>query len=359
MIPVSKPYFDNKEEEYLQDAIKSGYLTWHGKYVNLFAEKFAQYIGVDCAIACNTGTSAIHLCLLALGITTGDEVITTNLTFASTVFAISYCRATPVLVDIGDDWNIDVSKIEEKITKKTRAIIVVHLYGHPCNMPAIMQIARKHNLYVVEDCAEAIGAKSGDKLTTKRVGSIGDISAFSFFGNKVITTGEGGMVVTDNEELASKVDFYTNQAQVARYYHTDVGYNYRMTNLQAAVGLAQLEKIELILDRRRLLRDRYNSNLSGLGLKLMPSEFNDINWLYSLEVYRRDELIDRLNKLSIESRPFFRPIDSLPMYKTDLKFLKSLEASENGINLPTYCDLSFDEIDLICTIIKKHVRLYG
>jgi perosamine synthetase len=358
MIPVSKPYFDGKEAEYLQDAINSGYLTWHGKFVKLFTDKFAEYTGVDYAIACNTGTSAIHLCLLALGITTGDNVITTNLTFASTVFAISYCGATPVLVDIGDDWNIDVNKIEERITPKTKAIIAVHLYGHPCNMPAIMQIARKHNLYVVEDCAEAIGAKSGDKLVTKKVGSIGDIAAFSFFGNKVITTGEGGMVVTNNKDLAGKVEYYTNQAQVGRYYHTDVGYNYRMTNLQAAVGLAQLEKIGLILDRRRLLRDRYNSNLSGLGLKLMPSEFNDINWLYSLEVYRRDELIDRLSKLEIDSRPFFRPMDSLPMYKTDFKFPKSLEASENGINLPTYCDLSYDNIDMICTVIRKHVKLY-
>jgi len=359
MIPVAKPYFNKLEEQYLNEAIKSGMITFHGKFIPEFEDKFKSYLGTNYALSCSNGTTALHLCLLALGIKPGDEVITTPLTYASTAFAISYCGAKPIFVDIGEDWNIDTTLIENSITSNTKAIIAVHLYGHACDMANIMKIAKKYNLYVVEDCAEALGAKSVKNLHTVKVGSIGDISSFSFFGNKIITTGEGGMVVTNNENLYEKAKYYCCQAQSnIRYYHTDIGYNYRMTNLQAAIGVAQLEKLSLILDRRKVIRDQYNKNLSGLSLKLMSSSNHDVNWLYSLEIEERNILCNRLSKVGIDSRPFFMPLHSMPMYLSKSNFPKAELCSNLGINLPTFCDLTLDEVDIISSIVRKHAELY-
>ena len=247
--PVAIPNLNGNEFKYLTDAFLSTWISSSGKYIDKFESEFSSYSDCTYGVTVSNGTVALHLALVALGISEGDEVIIPDLTFAATINAVLHANATPVIVDIGkDSWCISPDEIKKAITSKTKAIIPVHLYGQPCDMGAIMKIAKKYNLKVIEDCAEAHGAMYGDK----KVGSFGDIGCFSFYGNKVITTGEGGMCTTNNSELNNKMRILRDHGMSAtkRYWHDIVGYNYRMTNLQAAIGLAQLERIEDIHKNR-------------------------------------------------------------------------------------------------------------
>lgn len=359
-IPVAEPSLKGNELRYVNDCIKTNWISSIGEYVTKFENKFAKYCGSKHGIAISNGTHALHLALVALGIGKGDEVIIPNLTFIATANAVAYTGAKPILVDAElRTWNIDVNKIEEKISNKTKAIIPVHLYGHPCDMDKIMKIARKHNIYVIEDAAEAHGAE----YKGKKVGSIGDIGCFSFFGNKIITTGEGGMCITNDKELAERMRFLKDHgmSKEKRYWHPEIGFNYRLTNIQAAIGLAQLENIDKIITKKRKNARLYNSLLKNVkGMTLPPEKkwAKNVYWMYSILIedkfkISRNNLIKKLEKNNIGSRPFFFPINQMPPYKTNVKYHCSEELSKKGINLPSSVNLRRCDIERIVKIIKQ------
>lgn len=357
-IPVANPELIGNEFKYVVDAFLSTWISSSGRYIKLFEEKFAEFCGTKYAIAVSNGTSALHLSLLALGICEGDEVIIPDLTFAATINTILYTNAIPVIVDIErDSWCIDPVEIEKAITPKTRAIIPVHLYGQPANMNTIMNIARKHNLFVIEDAAEAHGAEFGNK----KVGSIGDIGCFSFYGNKVITTGEGGMCVTNSEELAKKIRLLKDHGMstTKRYWHDVIGYNYRMTNLQASIGYAQIERIDSILENRRKVEENYKSELKEIKsitwqLNNLP-ERKKITWLVSCLIpeEKREKVIETLKQVGIDTRPFFYSLGDMEIYKKYV-FSNSVskEISAKGINFPTMNVVHGEIFFILKTILK-------
>lgn len=341
-IPVAEPDLQGNELKYLTDAFLSTWISSRGEYLDRFENEFSKYCGVSEGIAVSNGTVAIHLALKALGIGEGDEVIVPDLTFAATINAVLHANATPVIVDVEEDsWTIDPNKIRAAITSKTKAIIPVHIYGQPCDMASIMSIASEHDLYVIEDAAEAHGAE----FKNKKVGSFGHISTFSFFANKIITTGEGGMCVTNDNDLANRMrmlrDHGMNKSK--RYWHDEVGFNYRMTNLQAAIGCAQLEKIEAILEERRAIENRYKIEFESDVIqwqKNIEGRKKSV-WLVSILCDNRDVLATKLKVKGIDSRPFFYPLSTMDIYKEycDKACLIAKKISEKGLNLPTYIGL--------------------
>ncbi len=360
MIPVSEPYFKGNELKYVSDCIKSNWISSIGKYVTQFEEMFTHFCGTSYAISAVNGTAALHLALSALDIKKDDEVLVPDLTFVATANAVAYCGAKPIFVDVDPyTWNIDPTKLKEKITERTKAVIVVHLYGHPCNMDAIMTLAKQYNLKVIEDAAEAHGAK----YKNIPVGSIGDIGVFSFYGNKIITTGEGGMITTNNTDLANKTRMLRDHAMDSkkRYWHNCVGYNYRLTNIQAAIGVAQMEHIEEFIEIKRRNAYCYNSLLKDTkGITLPPEEKNckNVYWMYSILIEEefgisRDEVMVLLSKEGIDTRPFFYPLHSLPMYKTNTKFPVAENLSLKGLNLPSAATLTEENINFICSKLKS------
>jgi perosamine synthetase len=346
-IPIAEPWLGEEELNNVVLAIKSGWISSQGEFILEFEKKFAQYCSVTHGIATSNGTVALHLALKALGIREGDEVIVPALTFIATANTVTYCNATPVFVDSHPVyWCIDPDRIEERITARTRAIVPVHLYGHPCDMDAIMNIAKKHNLYVIEDAAEAHGAFYGDR----RVGSFGHINCFSFYGNKIISTGEGGMCLTDDEELATRMRILRDHGMNPnrRYWYDVVGFNYRMTNLQAAVGAAQVKKLDMLIARRRQLAAWYQEAFRDLverEMVTLPPDMpwaKSVYWMYSILVEdrfgaARDELINSLKERGIETRPLFYPLHLMPPYQhcDSGAFPVAEEVGRKGINLPS------------------------
>ena len=358
-IPVAKPWLGEKELAYAAECVKTSWISSIGKYVSQFEEEFAQFCGSRYGVTTSNGTTALHLALRSLGVGEGDEVIVPALTFASTAFAVSYTGAVPVFAEADvHTWNIDPSKIEERITAKTKAIIVVHLYGHPADVDPVLEIAQKYNLKVIEDAAEAHGAE----YKGKRVGSLGDVGCFSFYGNKIITTGEGGMLTTDSEALVEKARLLRDVAMSPdkRYWHTDIGFNYRLTNLQAAIGVAQLEKIEEIIKLKRRNAKLYDSLLKDVEGVTLPPEApwaKSVFWMYSILVDEdfggnRDSVMEGLRKKGVDSRPFFYPLHTLPPYATGEKFPVSEDLGKRGINLPSSVTLAEEEIAYIVDVIK-------
>jgi perosamine synthetase len=331
--------------------------------VEKFEEEFKNFCNTKHAISCTNGTVALHLALLAFDIGPGDEVIVPTLTYIATANAVTYCGAKPVFVDSEPDtWNIDPNRIEEKINSNTKGIIVVHLYGHPVDMDLVIKIAKKYNLFVIEDVAEAHGAFYKGKAT----GSMGDISTFSFFGNKIITTGEGGMVVTNDDKLNEKMRMLKSQGMdtVKRYWHPVVGYNYRMTNIQAAIGLGQLENISWHLKKRREIVDLYYKYLENLSeyIKFQAEKNWAIHsyWMFSILLkdtvkVSRNKFIELLKIDGIETRPVFYPVHTMPPYKeTEEKYPIAEKLSKRGINLPTHALLKEEDIAYISIKIKKY-----
>lgn len=362
-IPVAQPALIGNEKQYVMDCLESTWISSTGKYVDQFEAAFAEYCNVKHGISCCNGTAALHLALMALGIQPGDEVIVPTLTFIASANAITYCGAKPVFIDSDPaNWNLDPSLLDNLVTPKTKAILVVHLYGHPANMDPILEFARRHNLFVVEDAAEAHGAL----YKGTRVGSIGDISTFSFYGNKIITTGEGGMVVTNNDEYARRVRLLKGQGMdpQRRYWFPIVGYNYRLTNVAAAIGLAQLENIDWHVSQRQSIAKQYRRHLSsvqGLAFQAEESWAQSVHWMVSVTLDRqqplsRDMLMQLLAESGIETRPLFYPLHSLPSYSEQYPHL-SLPIAEDlaarGINLPTYAGLAEENIQYICNQIKR------
>lgn len=361
-ITMASPVFHGNEKKYLNECVDTGWISANGRFVNDFEKKFAEFCGAKYAISCSNGTVSLHLCLLGLGIGPGDEVIMPALTYIATANCVTYCGAKPVFVDSEPDtFNMDPGKIEEKITGRTKAIMPVHLYGLPCNMDEINRIAQKHNLYVIEDAAEAHGAS----INGKKVGTFGNVGSFSFFGNKIITCGEGGMVVTDDEALYQKMKLLKGQgvSPNKRYWHTIVGYNYRMTNMQAAIGLAQIEEIDWHLAQRRRLMETYAKFLKPYGnlmtTQAEPEGYHHVYWMNNVilsdEVrLERDEVMRRMEARGIEMRPVFYPMHIMPPYlDTSLSLPVAEHLSARGISLPTHANLSDEDIREICESLAE------
>lgn len=365
-LPVMEPSLGGNELKYVSDCISSGWISSQGTYVRRFEEEFAAFHGVPHAISVCNGTAALHLALLARDIGPGDEVIVPNLTFAASANVILHCGATPVLADVTPDtWTLDAGHVRKLITPRTRAIMPVHLYGHPANMDPLLELAEHHGLFIVEDNAEALGAEYRGRKT----GTMGDTGCFSFFANKVITTGEGGMITCRDEALARKIQILRDHGMEKhrRYWHLVPGYNYRLTNLQAAIGLAQMEQLQQFLSRRDEVVARYDSALKHVpGITLPPRApwARNIHWLYSILVDEddaaigRDQLALRLQEHGIETRPFFHPLHIQPPYQPYAKesYPVSVDLAARGLSLPTANDIQDADIDRVCSAISDIVR---
>lgn len=360
MISVSKPYIGQRELELVNDAVMSGWISSSGKYISEFENKFASFCGVNNCIATSNGTVAIHLALLALNIGIGDEVIIPDLTFVATANAVKTAGAVPVFADINEsDWCLCIEDVKRKITPNTKAIITVHLYGTVGDMDGLRNLANENGLYLIEDAAEAHGAM----YKGRSVGSIGDLATFSFFGNKIITTGEGGAITTNSEKLTERIRFLQNHGMSIekRYWHPEVGYNYRITNLQAAIGVAQLERIDLFIEDRDRILHTYKKLLDLPGYKFNPEVNNvkSVNWMTcvlveNLNRFERDSVLVKLKEKGVEARPFFYPLSYFPMYER-VSCKISEKISECGFNLPTYYDLSDSHIIEIVEKFKESI----
>jgi len=361
-IPISQPSITQKEIDYVTDAVKSTWISSLGKYIDRFEEDFAAFCGTKYAITTSNGTVALHLALKAMGIGEGDEVIVPDLSFIATANAVTYSGAKAVFVDI-DSFNlcIDPKAIEAAITPRTKAIMPVHLYGHPADMPSINAIAKKHDLLVIEDAAEAHGATIGDK----RVGNWGFCGTFSFYGNKNLTTGEGGMITTNDEAFYRQCRYLRDHAmsKEKRYWHTELGYNYRMTNLQAALGVAQMERIGELMTKREEIFALYDQALKHSGdfvsLNRTYPWANNAYWLVCAEFpnykeIERDQLMQSLKERGIDSRPYFYPMSAMPYFETANNPV-SYRMAQQGINLPTYFDLTEKDIQRVCENLTELV----
>lgn len=358
-IPLSKPSITELEKKYLNQAIDSGYISSIGEYVSLFEREFANFCGTKYALTVSNGTTGLHLSLAALGIGQGDEVIVPDLTFVATANAVKHAGAEPVFADIDPiTLCIDAKHVSSLITPRTKAIIPVHLYGMPADMEALNEIADKHHLKVIEDAAESHGASIHGKM----VGSFGTCGVFSFYGNKILTTGEGGMITTDDYSLVTRLKQLRDHAMSdkKRYWHTDIGFNYRMTNMQAAIGLAQVERAAELLAKRKEIYDRYCAKLgdiSRIKLNCKPSQdIVNVYWMICMQLdgmteSSRDQLMSALQQKGIDSRPYFYPVSDMPMYQlANTPITHGMY--QTGINLPTFYDITNEEIDYVCMTIK-------
>jgi perosamine synthetase len=367
-IPISAPVIGEREIAYVSDAVRSGWVSSIGPYIERFEAEFARYVGVRHAIAVSNGTVALHLALHALGVRSGDEVIVPDLTFAATAHAVLHAGASPVLVDVDQTWCMDPGAVERAMGARTKAIVPVHLYGHPADMIAIGELAsRRNRLATVEDAAEAHGAE----WHGRKVGSLASVAAFSFYGNKIITTGEGGMLTTDDDALAERMRFLKDHgmSKERRYFHTEVAFNYRMTNLQAALGLAQLERIEAFVAKKRAIFRWYHDALSDVpGIALNPEREGTRNvfWMTSVLLptgLSRDAVSARLREQGIDTRPFFVPLSEMPhlahcrrVGRSDDACPQSRELARRGINLPSGCALERDDVERAARALKGCVR---
>ncbi len=369
-VPVSKPLLGKEEQERVNDAICSGNISsFQGGYIKEFEEKFASFVGVKHAISVSSGTAALHLAVIALGLKEGDEIIVPTLTMMSSIFAPLYERLVPVPIDIDEKtYNIDPKLIEDKITEKTKAIMVVHLYGHPVDMDPIISIAKKHNLFVIEDAAEAHGAKYKEKM----VGGIGDIGCFSMYANKIVTTGEGGMVTTNNDEYAEKIRNVKalSFGKEHKLMHQSLGYNYRLANLQAAIGVGQLEKIDKIIKLKRDMGSYYLSNLKDLEeCIILPHEADyafSVYWMFHVVLTgklsgRRSEFINLLKESGVETRE-----DFIPYHEQKIFIEKGLVSgnecplsskyAKDGLYLPSGTDITGEELEYVSNVVHGVVE---
>jgi len=365
-IPISKAVLAGNELLYVTDCVQSTWVSSLGKYLTAFEEAFARFCGTEHAVACSNGTTALHLALLALGVGAGDEVIVPSLTYVATANAVVYCGGKPVFVDgEPDTWNLDPARIEGLITPRTKGIIVVHLFGHPVDMDAIQAIARRRGLFVLEDAAEAHGAEHGGR----RVGSIGEMGTFSFFGNKIITTGEGGMITTNDRALADECRRLRNHGMdpKRKYWFETVGFNYRLTNVAAALGLAQLEKIDWHLEQRQHIARWYRDGLAGVpGLSWQPERegVRHVWWLFTVVLdetipLTRFDALAGLKARGIEGRQIVYPIHQLPPYQDPGhagRFPVVERVVDRGLHLPTWTGLTREQVRHICRSLTEIVE---
>jgi perosamine synthetase len=362
-IPISQPSVSQKEIDYVTDAVKSTWISSLGKYIDRFEAEFAQFCEARYAVSVSNGTVAIQLALTAHGIGAGDEVIVPNLSFIATANAVLHCNAKPVFADV-DPFNycLDPKSVEKLITSQTKAIMPVHLYGHPAEMDKLMELASKYGLWLIEDAAEAHGAT----VHGKRVGSLGHCATFSFYGNKNFTTGEGGMITTDDEDFYNRCKYLRDHAmsKEKRYWHTAPGFNFRMTNIQAAIGCAQLERADQIMEKRQLIfywYEKYLVKLDGLSLNRTNEWATNAYWLICLENKKwtekdRDDFMIELKKRGVDSRPFFYPMSDMPYLNEKVNTPVTHEVYKRGVNLPTYFDITEEQVKFVCEIVKAIIN---
>ncbi|MEI8349045.1 MAG: DegT/DnrJ/EryC1/StrS family aminotransferase [Candidatus Omnitrophota bacterium] len=367
-IPVSEPLILGKELKYAQQAIESGWISSEGEFINRFEKDFAQYIGKKYAVAVNNGTNALILALRVLDLPKESEVIIPTFTIISCALSCIYNNLIPVFIDCDKrTQTMDVSKIEERISKKTKAIMPVHIYGHPADMNMVLKVAKKHNLCVIEDFAEAIGSL----YKGRKCGSFGDINCTSFYGNKLITTGEGGMCLTDNKIFAEKLRRLRNLGFIPqeRFVHYDLGFNFRITNVQSAIGCAQLERIEEHVKRKVWIANTYNRALNKLqqkGFISLPVEetwAKNTYWMYTIVLNEKfgvkaKEVIGKLRKKNIQARPFFYPLHLQPAFKKLPWYKKeNLPVSEKlyeyGFYLPSGLTLKKEDIGRVSFALEE------
>lgn len=355
-IPVYKPYISDLEKKNVLQCLEDGWISSQGKYISQFETEFAHYTGAKHAISVSNGTTALHVALLAAGVTSDDEVIIPSLTYIATANCVSYIGAKIRLADSKPDtWNIDPDSIRQLINKKTKAIVVVHLYGNPCDMSAIAEICKEYNLLLIEDCAEAIGSK----INGKHVGIFGDIASFSFYGNKTITCGEGGMVITNDTSLADRARKIKGQglANNRQYYHDIIGYNYRMTNICAALGVAQMAKLHnILIAKSRIFMAYYDRLSNDYEFQTVMDGHTNSYWMVSMlakNEQHRDEVRKHLSDNGVETRPFFYPINAMPMYSDleDCDVCNKLSA--RGFNVPSFPELEVEEVNFICNLLLE------
>ena len=356
---VMEPYLKGNELKYVTDCVKSSWISSQGKYVTQFEKEISILCGGGSCVATSNGTTALHLGLETLQIGPGDEVIVPSFTFGASVNAIIHAGATPVIVDVDlATWNVSLEAVSSAITHKTKAIMAVHIYGNPCDMTEILKVAKSHGLFVIEDCAEALGAT----INGRPVGSFGDVAAFSFFANKIITCGEGGALVLNDRSLLERAAELRDHGmdKTRRYWHKFVGYNYRMTNMQAAVGVAQIEQLPMFSKKRQIIWDQYNQYLSRYScFEFQQSMVNHTPslWLYTLllssdEPSTNEKVIMGLKDYGIESRPVFYPMSQMPAFKGSSVIhsdINSQDISLRGLSLPSSVALTEPEIKYICS----------
>lgn len=358
MIPVYSPDFSGNEMRYAEDALHSGWISSIGKYVDRFEAALAAEAGTAHAIAVCNGTVALHLALHCLDIGPGDEVIVPTFTYIASVNTIAQTGATPVFAESrASDWLLDPADIERRITPRTKAIMPVHLYGALCD-PEIYAIARRHGLKVVDDAAEALGSRRAGV----HVGALADVTSFSFFGNKTVTTGEGGALVCNDDVLAARLRKVKGQGQslTRRYWHDELGFNYRMTNICAAIGTAQMERLSAILQRKQALTDLYKANLGDLDVtfQALDADLTSSNWLVSLLLptdVERDHVMAGLAERGIDSRPVFYCAHNMPMYRSDEHFPVAENLARRGMSLPSYPTLTDAQVVMIAESLKDVV----
>jgi len=364
LIPISEPYFNGNEKKYLTDCIDSTWISSQGEYILKFEKALADYHGMQHAIVTSSCTTALHLSLKALGIGPGDEVICPDLTFIAPANMVVLSGARLVLVDIHPETlTIDPNLIEENITKNTKAIIVVHQFGHAAHMDEIMVLAEKYELKIIEDNAESIGARYKGKL----LGTFGDVSTYSFFGNKIITTGEGGAVLTNNEETAIKSREFRDHgmSHKKKYHHVDLGYNYRMTNMQAAIGLAQMEKLDEILALRKKQMDIYYNELShieGISLRKYEDWCEPVHWMMTITLdqkYNRDNFLSFMQEERIDCRQIINPVQKAEHFEfifSNNEFKNAVNVSNQSVHLPSGLSLRPDHIKKIKNLIVRYLK---
>ncbi len=364
-IPMANIVLGKEELNNVVECVKSGWISSKGNYITQFEQAFADYHGMKYGVSCSSGTTALHLALLALGIKEGDEVIVPTLTFIATANAVRYCGATPVFVDSNEEyWCIDSSKIEKSITQRTKAIIPVHLYGFPADMPIIQNMAKNNGLFVVEDCAEAHGAS----IDGKKIGTYGNINCFSFYANKIMTSGEGGICLTNDKDTYEYMKCLCNHGMSSKpYWHSVIGFNYRMTALQAAVGLPQIKRLDKLIEKKSIIASWYAEGLSELIEQKVINPQQEQNWaksvwwMYSFylkdaDEKERDKLIEMLSINGIESRPIFYPIHIMPPYNKGESLPTAEKIAKSGISLPSYDSLTKDKVEYICKAVKDIVE---
>jgi len=364
IIPVCEPTLRGNELKYVQQAVETNWISSAGSFIRDFEAQFAAYCGTQYGIACANGTVAMHLALATLGLEPGDEVILPAFTMIATINAVTYCGATPVLVDNElNYWQMDVNHVADKITPRTKAIIPVHIYGHPVDMDALNEVACRHEILVIEDAAESHGAE----YKGRRTGGLGAAAGFSFYGNKIITTGEGGMITTNNKEIAQLAWNLRDHAfsHERHFWHKFVGYNYRMTNLQGALGLAQVEQLDDLVASRRRNAAHYTKLLSGVPGITTPPEApwaKNVYWMYGILVdeqaygMNRDQLRRVLAENGVETRTFFIPMHCQPIYWQTFKgqrFPAAERLCRDGFYLPSASSLSASEIEYVAGVIRE------
>lgn len=362
-IYLDAPNVGDLEKKYLNNAIDKGYVSTVGPFVSEFERKFAEYLDVKKAVSTQSGTTALHIALDELGIDKGDEVIVPALTFIASINPIMYVRAKPVFADVdAKTWNINPEEIEKRITKKTKAIIPVHFYGNPCNMDEILDIAKKHRLYIIEDATESLGARYKNKY----IGTFGDFGCFSFNGNKIITTGGGGMVIGNNEKRLEHIKFLANQGrdESKGYYYSEIGFNYRMTNLEAALGLAQMERSDEFLMKKRKFNKIYREELKSINFICFQEEYKNAEssrWL-SCIIFEKAIDIPTLQKelkdKGIPTRRIFMPVTEFPPYKKYKRavYANSYRIYERGLCLPSSTLNSEDDIRYVCKVLEETIQ---